>query len=80
MGNSLITSSTSTTPEGTFEIRGIGPGRFTFAASAAPGGETSPWKVRTAMAGDRDLLDDAIELGPGIDLRNVVVTFTDART
>lgn len=80
MGSSLITSSTWSNADGTFEIRGIGPGRFTFNASAVGSGTTSPWKVRTVMAGDRDLLDDATELGPGIDLRNVVVTFTDART
>ena len=37
------------------------------------------WKLRSAIGGDRDLLDDPLDLGPGVDLRDVVVTFTDAR-
>jgi hypothetical protein len=79
MGDALVTSSRVVNPDGTFEIRAIGPGRFTVMAGSPVLPEGQVWKARSVIAGDRDLLDGAIELGPGIDLRNVVVTFTDAR-
>lgn len=82
MGTGLISSPISTIrADGTFEIRGIGPGRFTLTSSlGAAADATTAWKLRSAIAADRDLLDDVLELGPGVDIRNVVVTFSDART
>jgi len=80
IGDALITSSRVLNADGTFEIRSIGPGRFIFMAGSPVLPEGQVWKPRSAIAGDRDLLDDAVDLGPGIDLRNVVVTFSDART
>jgi hypothetical protein len=78
MGDALVTSSRVVNADGTFEIRAIGPGRFTLMAGSPVLPEGQVWKPRSAMAGDRDLLDDVLELGPGTDLRNVVVTFSDA--
>ena len=81
MGNSLLSNPIATVrPDGTFEIRGIGPGRFTLGVGLPTTADAGIWKLRSAIAGDRDLLDDLLELGPGIDVPNVVVTFTDART
>jgi hypothetical protein len=67
-------------PDGTFDIRGIGPGRFTLTASFPSPAEGAAWKLRAATAGARNLVDEAIDLGPGIDLRDVVVKFTDEVT
>jgi hypothetical protein len=81
MGAGLIYSPPSIVrPDGTFEIRGIGPGRFAFSASFSSATDAGTWKLRTAMAGDRNLLDDWVEPGLGSDLKDVVVTFSDART
>jgi hypothetical protein len=81
MGNSLLSNPPSTvSDDGTFEIRGIGPGQFTFNVSLPSGADAGAWKLRSAIGGGRNLLDGAIELGPGTDLRDVVVTFSDART
>jgi hypothetical protein len=80
MGNSLISSPPAIMKaDGTFEIRSIGPGRFTFSA-ALPAADGATWKLRSAVTADRNLLDDALDLGPGVDLRDVVVTFSDVRT
>jgi hypothetical protein len=81
MGTGLITNPSSIVyPDGTFEIRSIGPGRFTMSVGLPTPAESATWKLRSAKSGTRDLLDDLLELGPGIDIRNVVVTFSDART
>ena len=80
MGTSTISQSiTATRPDGTFEIRGIGPARFNVTVSM-PGDLSKIWRARTAIAGGRDLLDDTLEMVPGADIGNVVVTLTDART
>ncbi len=81
MGTGLISSPISSVKaDGTFEIRGIGPGRFTFTAGFGSAVDAPAWKLRSATAGDRDLLDDVLVLGPGVDIRNVSVSFSDART
>jgi hypothetical protein len=77
MGPGIVSGGAATIePDGTFEIRGIGPGRFTLGSNLPTG--TTGWSLRSARAGDRDLLDDLIEVGPGFDLRNVTITFSDA--
>jgi hypothetical protein len=80
MGNSIVSSPpVIVKADGTFEIRGIGPGRFTF-STAMPAGDSGNWKLRSALTADRNLLDDTLDLGPGVDIRDVVVTFSDVRT
>jgi uncharacterized protein (DUF2141 family) len=81
MGNSIVSNPPAVVKaDGTFEIRGIGPGRFTFNTVFNSTADAGNWKLRSAMGGDRNLLDDVLDLGPGVDIRNVVVTFSDART
>jgi hypothetical protein len=66
-------------PDGTFEVRNIGPGLVSF-WSPLPESITSKWWLRSAMAGGVDLLDAPFEMRLGVDLRDVVVTLSDRRT
>lgn len=80
MGTSLLSqSSASAKADGSFEIRGIGPGRF-IPKFSVPADASKVWKLRSAISGDRDLLDDAIEMGLGTEIRNVTVVFSDVVT
>jgi len=77
MGTVQLTQTIPTVrPDGTFEIRGIGPGRFTL-SSTLPA-DAKEWRLRSAMSGERDLLDEPLELGPGIDIRNITIAFSDS--
>jgi Carboxypeptidase regulatory-like domain len=81
MGTGLLSSPvTSVRPDGTFDIRGIGPGRYTPNVTFPTTAEAGPWKLRSATASGRSLQDDAIELGPGVDVRDVTVKFSDELT
>ncbi|HET9266685.1 MAG TPA: carboxypeptidase-like regulatory domain-containing protein [Vicinamibacterales bacterium] len=81
MGTGLLSSQIATVrPDGTFEVRGIGPGRFTLTVSFPSTAEAGAWKLRSATVGGRNVLDDVLELGPGIDLRDVAVKFSDEVT
>jgi hypothetical protein len=66
-------------PDGTFELRGIGPGRVRLAVSAPADGGVR-WHARSARLGDRELLDEWLEFGPGLSLPDVVITLSDRRT
>jgi hypothetical protein len=77
MGPSLSSQAISTIkPDGTFELRGIGPGQFTL--SVALPSDAKGWSLQSATIVDRDLLDDAIDMVPGREIRDVTVTFSDA--
>jgi hypothetical protein len=77
MGPSLTSQAiTSIKPDGTFEIRGIGPGRFTLGFSLPA--DAKGWSLISAAATDRDLLDDAIEIVPGREIRDVTVLYSDS--
>ena len=77
MGPSLANQSVSTIkPDGTFEVRGIGPGRFTLSASLPA--DAKGWSLRSAATRDRDLLDDPVDIVPGMEIRNVMLTFSDS--
>jgi hypothetical protein len=79
MGPGLLSPPLSTIrPDSTFELRNIAPGRFTLGGQAVA--EAPQWRWRSAMAGDRDLFDGVLELGPSTDLRDVVITLTDIPT
>jgi hypothetical protein len=80
MGTGLLSTTSVVNADGSFEIRGIGPGRFEFTVSLGSATDATGWKLRSAAAASRDLLDDVLDLGPGVDIRNVIVTFSDART
>jgi hypothetical protein len=80
MGTSLLSqSSAKVMKDGSFEIRGVGPGRF-IPRFSVPADAAKTWKLRSALAADRDLLDDAIEMGLGTEIRNVTVVFSDVVT
>lgn len=71
---------TATARDGSFVITGILPGRFELtvqpAANAGPG-----WRLESAVADGRDLLDQPLEFGrPPQDVKDAVLTLTDRRT
>ena len=66
--------------DGSFEVSGLLPGvsqiTGTVVGAPAPG-----WWLRSAMLGERDLLDLPLELGAATgDVRGVVLTFSDRHT
>ncbi len=83
-GGLTITSGTTSnvvSANGKFSIRGLSPGAYELNASA-PGltAGMPTWTLKSAVAGGRTLLDSPIEIHPGGDLSDVVVTFTDRVT
>lgn len=62
--------------DGSFELRGIGPGRFRLTASV-PSESGARWRAASARVDGRDLLDDWLEFGPGLSLTGVTITLTD---
>lgn len=64
--------------DGTFEIAHMAPGPYRLLIGG-PALDQSGWWARSAIAGDRDLLDGTIEVGRD-DISGVQVTFTDRRT
>jgi hypothetical protein len=64
--------------DGTFALIGLGPSQYSLQCQL-PASLTSTWKLRSAMAGGRDLLDTPIE-GPAVNLRDVTLTLSDRRT
>ena len=61
--------------DGTFEFPGLAPDAYKLVCTmpaAGPG-----WWLRSAMAGDRDVLDTSLELQLGVDVANLVLTMTD---
>jgi len=66
---------------GKFTITGVVPGRYRLIGNApvAPGsGPGAPWRMGSAIVKGRDVLDFPLDVTPGDDLTNAVVTFTDA--
>jgi carboxypeptidase family protein len=61
--------------DGTFESTGLLPGGYRLLPARPVG-----WRLRSAMLGDRDLLDYPFEIGGDRDVTGVVVTYTDQRT
>lgn len=71
---------TATKADGSFVVTGILPGRFDLTVEpATTAGRT--WQLKSAVAGDRDLLDAPLEFAaPLQDVTDAVVTLTDRRT
>jgi hypothetical protein len=61
---------------GTFEVRGVPPGRYLLRVSL-PVDVARLWSPVSAVQEGRDLLDLPMDIGGGGDLRGVVVTLTD---
>ena len=73
-------------PDGTFLVTGIAPGRYRLnsplamlpqATAALFGMMSGGWTLKSVVADGRDIADAPIEIRPGVDVSNVVVTFTD---
>jgi protocatechuate 3,4-dioxygenase beta subunit len=61
---------------GRFSIEGIMPGQYMFQAGGERGGN-SPWMLKAATIGGRDVLDQPIALTPGVNIDDAVLTLTD---
>ena len=61
-------------PDGTFHFEGISPGRYVVNATL-PGGPP-PWILRSARVGDVDAADNGVDIRPGQDTPELVLTFT----
>jgi protocatechuate 3,4-dioxygenase beta subunit len=67
-------------PDGTFVITGIVPGRFNLTVQPTTAAGRA-WWLKSAVAGDRDLLDAPLEFtAPLQDVKDAVLTVTDRRT
>jgi protocatechuate 3,4-dioxygenase beta subunit len=62
---------------GTFSIEGIMPGRYVIQAGNAERGTKSPWMLKAATIGGRDVLEQPIDLNPGAEIDDVVLTVTN---
>ncbi len=70
-----------TNADGTFIFTGVPPGAYYFAANLAGGTPARPtWTLKSATLNGRDVLDTPLDMRPGEDIGNVVVTFTDRVT
>ena len=68
-------------PAGKFTVTGVTPGRYRLSGNApvAPGhGPGITWTLRSAMVKGRDVLDFPLDIGPGEEVGDAVLTFTDA--
>jgi hypothetical protein len=66
------------TADGMFVIAGVVPGSYHVRLTGLAG--ATGWALASAMAAGRDVLDSALEVRPGEDLRDVVLTLTDRQT
>lgn len=67
---------------GHFAFTGVPPGHYTVAARV-PGdsGRPSPaWWLKSAIASQRDTLDSSLDVQPGQNVQDLVLTFSDQRT
>lgn len=73
-GNSTLEIAT-----GSFSIEGEAPGRYVIQAGGAEEGK-SPWLLKSATIGGRDVLDLPMTFRAGDDIRDVQLTVTDRLT
>jgi hypothetical protein len=71
--------------DGTFTVKGVAPGTYRMVVSTiGPNIEPMPgvrsWTVKSVMVGGRDVADLPIQIKPGEDVADVVVTMTDQLT
>jgi protocatechuate 3,4-dioxygenase beta subunit len=72
-GNRMLT-----TASGEFSIDGVIPGRYVIQAGGS--GADSPWTLKAATIGGRDVLDVPIDLQPGEEITDARLTVTDRIT
>jgi hypothetical protein len=65
--------------DGKFEFVGIAPGHYILQV-ALPASVASGWWLRSALVGDRDVLDSGLDVVLGTDISDAVLTMTDRHT
>lgn len=79
-GNTLTSMpAVSVQKDGTFLVRGIGPGTYTLRATLPPDADRL-WGLESAVAGPRDLLDAPVEIAAGDRISDATLTFSDRKT
>jgi hypothetical protein len=73
-----LTSPAAIRADGTFALESIAPETFLLTVSGS--GLVPPWSVRSAMLGDRDLLDEALDFAQFAGGGEVVIAISDRRT
>lgn len=63
--------------DGSFNLKGMGPGRYLISANAPSGKPGATWLLKSARLGDVDVADTPFEVMPGQNVSDVVLTFTD---
>jgi hypothetical protein len=66
-------------PDGSFEISNIGPGTYGLLCTP-PADFPKGWWLRSAVLNGHDLLDQTIDVEPGINMSGVMVTMSDKHT
>jgi hypothetical protein len=74
-------SSTQVATDGTFKLSGAAPGQYLMSAALAFATSANPtWMLKSVTADGRNVQDSPLEVRPGIDVDNAVITFTDRVT
>jgi uncharacterized protein (DUF2141 family) len=77
VGNTFAAGATTQAePDGSFVIRNIAPGSYTFNVYL-PADISANWILRTAVAGERELLDVPVDVVPGTNVNGAQVTLSD---
>jgi hypothetical protein len=76
-GSTSVIPWSSTQSDGSFEISGVPPGAYTVTSSMSA---DAGWRLRSVIAGGRDILDEPLEVTGSGDVGGLVATFTDRRT
>jgi hypothetical protein len=79
-GSFLMRRDVAVRADGTFSIRGLGPGAYGLRVELPADLEARGWWPRSAIVDGRDLLDLDPELTTSRDLDDVIVTIADSHT
>ena len=63
--------------DGSFTLKGMGPGRYLLSGTAPPAKPGTMWLLKSARLGDVDVADTPFEVLPNQNVSDVVLTFTD---
>jgi protocatechuate 3,4-dioxygenase beta subunit len=75
-----LPSQESVLADGTFTLSGVAPGRYRLSAILSPSeghvsSSTAPWFLKSALWNGQDILDSALEVAPGQNVRDLTVVF-----